>query len=105
MATEYVFKGSSKEAGDKTNRLILEGSYVDPKRYMDLNGDPVELSDEEVAGLKKNGWKIHKAGETGEESVEQTDEEAKKQQQKEQAPPASAPAPATETGVKNASKK
>lgn len=62
---KYKFKGR-KTHGDTTARLVLEGSTSDPKRYVDRDGE-IELTDEEVESLRKNGYDFHKVGESEEE--------------------------------------
>jgi hypothetical protein len=47
----YVILRGSKQRGQRVSRLVLEGSSSNPVRYIDLNGDPIEVTDEELASL------------------------------------------------------
>jgi hypothetical protein len=47
----YVILRGSKQRGQRVSRLVLEGSSSNPARYIDLNGDPFEVTDEELAAL------------------------------------------------------
>lgn len=45
----------SKHQGQKMDRVILEGSTSNPIRWMDREGEPVELSEDDLATLKGMG--------------------------------------------------
>lgn len=47
----YVLKGSKKQ-GQKFRRLVLEGPPSNPIRWMDRDGEPVELSEQEYDAWK-----------------------------------------------------
>lgn len=45
----------SKHQGQKMDRVILEGSTSNPIRWMERDGEPVELSEDDLATLKGMG--------------------------------------------------
>lgn len=65
MATDYKF-GGSKTPGDGTNRLVLEGTSVNPDRYVDVGGT-IELSDDEVKELRERGFSFTKTSDSGDD--------------------------------------
>lgn len=79
MATTYRFKGSKRQ-GDNTERLILEGSVEDPKRFVDRGGT-VELSDDEVTELRASKYEFVKVSDEQAESDSGEQEPVKGQDQ------------------------
>jgi len=59
MADSYKLYGT-KVRGEKVNRVILEGTSASPVRWIDVRGDPVELTEEEVETLRGRGLELRK---------------------------------------------
>jgi hypothetical protein len=67
MADEkYIFNGSGNQ-GEVVDRLVLEGTSTNPKRYLDNGGDAETLTEEEVKNLRKAGYKLTKQSESAAE--------------------------------------
>lgn len=89
----YKFSGM-KDSFDDTGRLILKGSAVNPVVYMDRGGEPVALTEAQVAKARAAGAKVSPLTEKQQEKLEERQAE-----QEEGAPPKGATqAPGTPAG-------
>jgi hypothetical protein len=81
MADSYKLYGT-KVRGEKVNRVILEGTSAHPVRWIDVRGDSVELTEEEVETLRARGLELRKQVSSSEEPEQQaeTPEEAESQE-------------------------
>lgn len=63
---EYKLHGSKRQ-GERVDRVILEGTSSNPVKWMEVGGDAVELSEEQVADLRARGVDLRKSGSTSDE--------------------------------------
>lgn len=63
---EYKLYGSKRQ-GERVDRVILEGTSSNPVKWMDVGGDAVELSEENVAELRSRGVDIRKSSSSSDE--------------------------------------
>jgi hypothetical protein len=68
--TEYKLHGSKRQ-GERVDRVVLEGSSVDPVRSIETGGESVELSEEEVTRLRASGLDIRKVSSSGDDEPEE----------------------------------
>lgn len=92
VAGNYKLVGTgTKNQGERVDRVVLEGTSSYPTKALNLGGEAVELTEDEVTRLRADGYEIKKQKDPSESSDdtegddEETADEAAAAQQKEQA--------------------
>jgi hypothetical protein len=62
-AGKYKLYGM-KGPGERVDRVVLEGSTADPQLFLDVNGDEVDLTEEQVKALRASGHDIRRMGDS-----------------------------------------
>ena len=99
MANTYKF-GGSNVPGQEVNRLVLEGTSVEPTKSVVIGGT-VELTEEEVKEYRAAGLKFTKTNADGTEDDESTEQDPQTRAEQQAAQVATGAGPAADPDKDN----